>query len=102
MHAGAILADPMCGSGTFLIEAALMATQTAPGLLRDDPWPFECWHDFEQLQWQQVQQYAEERAQQGRADWAGLGGQLLGNDVHQVCVLICEDLQHDAVGCTVC
>lgn len=30
------LCDPFCGSGTFLIEAALMATDTAPGLLRDD------------------------------------------------------------------
>lgn len=29
------LIDPMCGSGTFLIEAALMAAQVAPGLLRN-------------------------------------------------------------------
>ena len=28
------LIDPMCGSGTFAIEAALMATQTAPGIQR--------------------------------------------------------------------
>ena len=28
------LVDPMCGSGTFLIEAALVASRTAPGLLR--------------------------------------------------------------------
>lgn len=26
--------DPMCGSGTLLIEAAMMATDMAPGLLR--------------------------------------------------------------------
>lgn len=32
---GALLVDPMCGSGTLLVEAALMATNTAPGLLRD-------------------------------------------------------------------
>ncbi|KPK17859.1 MAG: hypothetical protein AMJ62_00220 [Myxococcales bacterium SG8_38] len=31
---GLALADPTCGSGTFLIEAALMATRCAPGLLR--------------------------------------------------------------------
>lgn len=30
------LVDPMCGSGTFLIEAALMAANIAPGLLRRD------------------------------------------------------------------
>lgn len=29
-----ILCDPFCGSGTFLIEAALIATQTPPGFLR--------------------------------------------------------------------
>lgn len=28
--------NPMCGSGTLAIEAALMATQTAPGLSRDN------------------------------------------------------------------
>ena len=28
------LLDPMCGSGTFLIEAALIASRTAPGLVR--------------------------------------------------------------------
>ena len=30
-----ILADPFCGSGTFLIEAAMMAANIAPGLNRD-------------------------------------------------------------------
>ncbi|PNW70495.1 hypothetical protein CHLRE_17g722250v5 [Chlamydomonas reinhardtii] len=31
---GLVLADPMCGSGTLLIEAALMARDIAPGLTR--------------------------------------------------------------------
>jgi 23S rRNA (guanine2445-N2)-methyltransferase / 23S rRNA (guanine2069-N7)-methyltransferase len=31
---GAPLIDPMCGSGTLLVEAALIATDRAPGLLR--------------------------------------------------------------------
>jgi 23S rRNA (guanine2445-N2)-methyltransferase / 23S rRNA (guanine2069-N7)-methyltransferase len=44
--AGSVLADPMCGSGTMLIEAALIATATAPGLLRQK-WPFEAWHDHD-------------------------------------------------------
>lgn len=30
-----ILVDPFCGSGTFLIEAAMMAAQIAPGMRRD-------------------------------------------------------------------
>ena len=43
---GLALVDPTCGSGTFLIEAALMATRRAPGLLRKR-FGFESWlkHD---------------------------------------------------------
>jgi len=43
---GLALMDPTCGSGTFLIEAALMATNCAPGLLRER-FGFERWlkHD---------------------------------------------------------
>jgi len=42
LHAGYdperhVLCDPMAGSGTLPIEAALIATQTAPGLLRQPP-----------------------------------------------------------------
>ncbi len=33
--AGGALVDPMCGSGTLLIEGALMAADVAPGFLRD-------------------------------------------------------------------
>jgi 23S rRNA (guanine2445-N2)-methyltransferase / 23S rRNA (guanine2069-N7)-methyltransferase len=32
---GGALVDPMCGSGTLLIEAAMMAADVAPGLLRE-------------------------------------------------------------------
>jgi 23S rRNA (guanine2445-N2)-methyltransferase / 23S rRNA (guanine2069-N7)-methyltransferase len=32
---GGGLVDPMCGAGTLVVEAALMATNTAPGLLRE-------------------------------------------------------------------
>jgi putative N6-adenine-specific DNA methylase len=35
-----IFYDPCCGSGTFLIEAVLIATKTAPGYLRQD-WGFK-------------------------------------------------------------
>lgn len=34
-HADRILVDPFCGSGTFLIEAAMMAANIAPGMNRD-------------------------------------------------------------------
>lgn len=38
--------DPMCGSGTLLIEAALIAHNMAPGLFRKE-YAFERWDDFD-------------------------------------------------------
>ena len=75
LHIGQVLADPMCGSGTFLIEAALMATNTAPGLFRQQ-WPFQSWPDFDPSAWHS----SIDTARQARVKWDGL---LLGNDVHQ-------------------
>lgn len=40
------LIDPMCGSGTFLIEAALIARNIAPGLYRKG-FAFEQWLDYD-------------------------------------------------------
>ena len=40
------LVDPMCGSGTLLIEAGLWAAQRAPGLSRSN-FGFERWADFD-------------------------------------------------------
>ena len=44
------LIDPMCGTGTFAVEAALIATRTPPSLLRE--FAFEHWpgHDRERYQ----------------------------------------------------
>lgn len=41
------LYDPMCGSGTFLIEAALIALNIAPGVFRKG-FAFEKWTDFDE------------------------------------------------------
>ncbi|MCC8038071.1 MAG: THUMP domain-containing protein [Bacteroidales bacterium] len=38
--------DPMCGSGTFLIEAAMIAAGIAPGVYRKN-FAFEQWKDFD-------------------------------------------------------
>ena len=45
--------DPMCGSGTLLIEAALIATNTAPGIFRKS-FAFEKWLDFDKDLFEQV------------------------------------------------
>lgn len=39
--------DPMCGSGTLPIEAALIARNIAPGVFRKE-YAFEKWNDFDQ------------------------------------------------------
>ncbi|MDE5651284.1 MAG: N-6 DNA methylase, partial [Duncaniella sp.] len=40
------LVDPMCGSGTFLIEAAMIAANIKPGSFRKG-FAFENWHDYD-------------------------------------------------------
>ncbi len=55
---GLPLIDPMCGSGTLLIEAAMMATGRAPGLGRKG-YGFEGWAGHSPEQWQAVVAAAE-------------------------------------------
>jgi putative N6-adenine-specific DNA methylase len=43
------LVDPMCGSGTFALEAALMAKNISPGRFRD--FAFMGWPSFQQQRW---------------------------------------------------
>lgn len=54
--------DPMCGSGTFLIEAAMMAQNIAPGLYRRDPYGFESWKDYDASIFEMVWKTAEAKA----------------------------------------
>jgi putative N6-adenine-specific DNA methylase len=54
--APAPLLDPMCGSGTFLIEAAMMALDVAPGL--DRSFGFERLASYDKDRWQALRQKA--------------------------------------------
>ena len=45
--------DPMCGSGTLLIEAALIARNIAPGVFRQS-FAFEKWRDFDAELWSDI------------------------------------------------
>ena len=47
------LIDPMCGSGTIPIEAAMMATNTPASILRDD-FGFMHWPDFDKTLWEKI------------------------------------------------
>lgn len=57
---GAPLVDPMCGSGTFLMEAAGMALDRAPGLGRVR-WGFTKWRQHQPELWERLVAEAEER-----------------------------------------
>jgi 23S rRNA (guanine2445-N2)-methyltransferase / 23S rRNA (guanine2069-N7)-methyltransferase len=63
---GGELLDPMCGSGTLLIEGALMAADEAPGLQRWGAAQPSRWLQFDVEDWQRVRAEAAERARVGR------------------------------------
>ena len=55
-QAGTALLDPMCGSGTFLLEAAMIALNIAPGLNRG--FGFEKLKNFESDTWKKIKNVA--------------------------------------------
>ena len=59
---GTPLVDPMCGSGTLLIEAAQMEAQIAPQLHRLY-WGFDCWKGHNQDAWDKVKAEAVQQAE---------------------------------------
>ena len=65
-EAGGALIDPMCGSGTFLIEGAWMAADVAPGILRKR-FGFHGWKGHDAALWSELKQDAEARREAGRA-----------------------------------
>ncbi len=61
-QAGTPLRDPMCGSGTFLLEAAQMALDDAPGLSREPgDFGFEHLKSYDAGLWRSLQREAAER-----------------------------------------
>ena len=68
--------DPMCGSGTLLIEAAMSLVKKAPGLDRQH-WGFDAWRKHDPVLWRTVVTAAEEAYQQGRS---AVHGRLVGFD----------------------
>lgn len=63
---GAALADPMCGVGTFLVEAGMIAADIAPNLKRE-LWGFTHWLGHVPALWSKLHTEASERAVAGLA-----------------------------------
>ncbi|MDD2056156.1 bifunctional 23S rRNA (guanine(2069)-N(7))-methyltransferase RlmK/23S rRNA (guanine(2445)-N(2))-methyltransferase RlmL [Pseudomonas sp. GD03860] len=63
---GGALADPMCGVGTFLVEAAMIAADIAPNLKRER-WGFSAWLGHVPALWRKLHDEALARAQAGLA-----------------------------------
>ena len=61
---GGALIDPMCGSGTFLIEGAWMAADIAPSLMRHR-FGFEHWLDHVPAVWHELKRDAQSRRDLG-------------------------------------
>jgi len=72
------LIDPMCGSATFLVEAAMMSLDIAPGLGRQY-WGFKGWKQHDHRMWQQLMDFAKNR----KKDPVELGLRFQGTDRDQ-------------------
>lgn len=79
---GGALVDPMCGSGTLLIEAARMSADMAPGLGRPH-FGFLRWRGHDEALWNALVAEAQERSRLGRA---ALAPRFFGFDIDPVAV----------------
>lgn len=71
---GGALLDPLCGSGTLLIEGALMAMDIAPGIWRER-WAFEHWLKHDVAAWLRVHSDAMHRKEKAFArQWPEIRG----------------------------
>ena len=77
-HDGGALLDPMCGSGTLLIEGALMAADVAPGLQRHGRSLPSRWLGFDVEAWKALVEEAKQREEVGRST---LNQAMFGSDV---------------------
>ena len=79
--AGGAFVDPMCGSGTLPIEAALITGDIAPGMLRQR-FGFSRWRGHDAGCWQRLVEEAESRRAAGRIE----PGRIFGFDADPAAV----------------
>lgn len=68
--------DPMCGSGTLLIEAAMLANHIPAQYYRGDNFAFKRWKEFNILDWKRVKESENRKIGQGDFDF-----EIWGNDI---------------------
>lgn len=78
-----VLYDPCCGSGTILIEAALIASNTAPGYLRKT-WGFINHPDFRMEDWLKIKAEIDQKRVPLKQ------GHIFGSDINRVAVQACK------------
>jgi putative N6-adenine-specific DNA methylase len=86
---GTPLLDPLCGSGTIAIEAALMALDIAPGLKRAFGFQKLAWYDGSA--WQKIKQTAQRRAR------AAAPAKIYARDIDDIAIHQCH-VNIDAAG----
>ncbi len=84
------IVDPMCGSGSLVLEAALLRHQIAPGLLRRTKFAFENSPQFDR------QLYEACRREAIAAEKHDIAPMLLGTDRHHGAVELAKEARHIA------
>lgn len=75
--------DPMCGSGTIVTEAAMMALNIPPGYYRKN-FAFENWNDFDEELWNNIKKEA-------AANINEFEGEIIGSDISNEAVVMARE-----------
>ena len=90
--------DPMCGSGTMLIEAAMMANNIPAQYYRGNRFGFMRWKEFNLGEWKSVKNEEDRKIDAGDFDC-----EIWGNDIDEQVIAQCEKnleyakLHHDVM-----
>lgn len=90
-HGGNLL-DPFCGVGTIVIEAAWMAADIAPQILRPDA-GCKGWLGFDAARWQTLREEIDARREAGLA---AMTSRLIGSDMDPRVVALAREHAHAA------
>jgi len=80
--------DPMCGSGTIVCEAALIANNIPPGYYRKT-FGFEKWKNFDNKTWEKVKKDALQFQKE-------FDHEIIGSDISAECIAIAKENAHYA------